>query len=632
MGDGPPSRQRRLAFWSCLVALSLGVVWLVTDVPYLPTNDGPQHVLMTHMAAHFTEPGSIYAQQFDMQLQLGASGFAFVYGPLYDWFGWDRALTIFECLLLVALGLAVVALTRALAPRRMAAGLLAFGFVFCWVFYLGFFPFLVGTTIGLALLAFVCRQRPMSNVERAGVSVGMLLQFQCHAFSAVVTGLLLAAVVLVRAWSQSKQASRAEQEHGEPPASWRSELLWLTATGAPLIGLLGYISVRSASLGDVAHTSSLEFLSLAELRDLLPHLLAPGPSWRGLVALAIIALSLVTSASPAGRRRARIEEKTLAVCATVSLLVGCFGPLHVPGWQYVSPRLLLTTLLLSIALLPTERLHGRVPGLVTLFGCGAGALALLVGLRDLDRRLFEGCGDAYAGLQAPLKRSFMQLPITFDATCGLPPTVRSEVPYLQAGIHFGALYAVAHGGGTPWTFVGDSPIHAFSARQTVLAPRPPIRLWGIGLDASVVDSPERRAETLDVAMSFATHYENLVVNGATPSDIAQLERRGFVADFARGTHFNGQLHPCRVRVRVAASQTEPAPLVQYSLAPSDVPVLQARAARHRDGYAEATLATLCGPLWIRVPLPDDERCRAADERGRIAFVATTEDHVLTCER
>ena len=32
-------------------------------VPYLPTNDGPEHVMASHMEDHFADPGTLYADR-----------------------------------------------------------------------------------------------------------------------------------------------------------------------------------------------------------------------------------------------------------------------------------------------------------------------------------------------------------------------------------------------------------------------------------------------------------------------------------------------------------------------------------------------------------------------------------------
>lgn len=606
-------KRNTLIFLALVVVVCGAAAWAILSVPYVPTNDGPQMVLTVHMEENYA--GSVYEKQFSLGYQLGSRGFAILYAPLYGVMGWAAALSVFECLLVLLTGFGVMALAHVLQPKRRGAALVAFPLALSWVFYMGFLNFAVGMAVGLFVLAWVSYRRPPNITVRAGISAALWVQCFCHVVTAAVTGAIMAAVVLTRAWASPDEGAM------------RRELTWLSITGAPISVLLFILRNATDDLARVAHSSTMDFRSVGDVAAQTPHILAPGVVWRGGIALAVVVLALGSFLWRERRVAAKVEEKALAACALVLLLIGALGPLHVPGWQYVAPRFSVMGLLLCISLLPIERVPARRH--VVLGGLTAISVLLSAGAQELHHRLFGACSDAYAGLEAPLRRRFMQLPITFDATCGLPRRPNSEVPYQQAGIHLGTLYAVAHGGGVPWAFSGHPAVHAFTPRDEQLAPTPPMRLWEIGLDERVHRDASARRTALDVAALVALGYENLVVNGAREEDVAHLAARGFVADYARGSHFNGHLEPCEVKVEAGGAPDAPPPQLFVAVRP-ELPPIPARFVRERDLWV-APLATLCGPLSITVVRRDGSRCANADDNGRMAVVAGRDPITVVCE-
>src|SRR3954451_8566113 len=85
--------------WSPLVvaltiAASVAAVLAIWCVDYLPTHDGPQHLLLGHLENHFDDPGAGWARYLTPSTQVTAFGFLFVFAPLEQLFSWRTALRL----------------------------------------------------------------------------------------------------------------------------------------------------------------------------------------------------------------------------------------------------------------------------------------------------------------------------------------------------------------------------------------------------------------------------------------------------------------------------------------------------------------------------------------------------------
>jgi len=133
----------RRVFGAATAIGSLAVALVISSVPYLPTNDGPQHVLGAVVQKAFSEPGTPYSAVLEPLPAFAERGFSIVFVPLLEIVSWRVALSL--TLIVVALSGAwgFVALACALAKRRSPWALLGFALAFPWTFYMGFLPFVI---------------------------------------------------------------------------------------------------------------------------------------------------------------------------------------------------------------------------------------------------------------------------------------------------------------------------------------------------------------------------------------------------------------------------------------------------------------------------------------------------------
>src|SRR4051794_36828595 len=107
-------RKRDTAEWlACMAIASAALVYSLWVVPYIPMQDGPQHILSAHIENHYSDAGSLYPQFYTVLPQFAGKGFALVFGPLEAIFEWRLALrlTLSFFALAFAWGFALVVLS-----------------------------------------------------------------------------------------------------------------------------------------------------------------------------------------------------------------------------------------------------------------------------------------------------------------------------------------------------------------------------------------------------------------------------------------------------------------------------------------------------------------------------------------
>ena len=119
--------------------------------------------------------------------------------PLQDLLGWQNGLraALSVTVLLAAGGLGT--LVYCVEPRRGALAFVAFPLALTWHFYMGFFAFAVGSALGLFIVALGVRWREPTGGQRGALGLLLLLEAVAHIFSAVLTGLVLFALMVARA-------------------------------------------------------------------------------------------------------------------------------------------------------------------------------------------------------------------------------------------------------------------------------------------------------------------------------------------------------------------------------------------------------------------------------------------------
>jgi hypothetical protein len=610
-----------------LVILSVLLVGSLWVVPYLPTNDGPEWVFASHIENHYSDPATpYYRDAYVPALQFASRGFTVLYGPLEAWLGWQRGLQVALSVVVLVVAWSLVALVRALDPRRLALGFLAFPLALSWTFYMGFWAFALATGCGFLVLALAVRRLGRGELPvpaRVVVSLLLLLTAVAHIFAAVVAGVALTFLLVA-----SAPRGRRLLELG------KAGVMGLPAASiaAASVAVAGHAATRVA----FAHETS--WFSWREVIALLPQTLWPGPMGRALVAVAAVAAAGVVACVRARQSETSGVDRGLGLAGVVLLLATIFAPVNVPGWQCLSQRFATAGVALAVVVLPLERLRARGQSIAA--GALFAAALASVGLSyPMHRRLAALCPDAVAGLAAPVHRVGVQLPVALaPAEGGRTERLRGEVPMMNPLLHMGALYAAAQGGLIPYVYASSAATHPFTLRPNdARQPVPNIEYYWKALRSEPFRTdPGFRREIEEDLASYGMLYEGVVLVGARPGDTELWQARGYVADWARGATFVGHFEPCGLDFTAPASAAKPGPSFDVGWGRFE-PIENARAPATvgPDGLAHFTLdSTPCGDLHVRArwepatPGGAPRVCSNADRDGYLrASITRTARHV-----
>jgi hypothetical protein len=630
-----PERGGGLApWWGLMVAASVALVACVWSVPYIPTNDGPQVALASHIQNHYADPDSIFPGQVVPNFTFTHLGFSLVFTPLEAVLPWRDALRISLSVGALGMAWAFAWLVAAVDPRRRPLGLLGFAFAMTWSFYMGFFSYEIATALGLALVGLAVRvfgRRPVGAMQSLLVGTGLFAVAVAHVFAAAWTGLAVLAVLLARAPAEERL-----REVG------RGLLV-----GAPSMALFAAAWSQHEGLARVAMTSSFTWVPLSEQAVRLPRLLLPGPHARAWIAAVLVGAALVGVL--ARWRKTSPIERALAALALTLLGLAALAPLDVPGWQFFSPRFLAPVPALAVALIPFERI-GRPRARRLALGAVAGTtFASLLVSGALHRRLFRGCADVLSGLDDTVRRSSYVLPIVLDPYCGMDRSPdRSEVPYLAPARHLGALYALAQGGSIPYLFAGSSAAYAFRLRDAAdgASPRsiPNVeRYWSAVESEPFRDDGALRERIVTELAVHGTSYEAVIAFGAQPRDVAVFDRMGYVPERANGSLLVAKFRGCHASLRMSAAVAREAIRFEWGSSSLVEPlvdrVLPPAPAGTSGDLVLPIPRILCGDVWFRLSRALDATgralaspCAGADSNGRIrATLSADEPRVIACD-
>ncbi len=609
-----------LAF-ALLSLLLAGTMWVV---PYIPTNDGPEWVFASHVESHYADPGTNYAEALIPASQFASRGFT----PLLTFFegclGWEAGLQAALSVTVLFEAWAFVALVCAIDRRRWALGFLGFPLALSWELYMGLWAFVVSTAVGLTVLALAVRLPAPTWRARAVISLALLANAVAHVFGAVLTGGALLLLSLARAGRGRRMA----------------ELARVGVTGAPAAGVLAACLAVGLRQPRSALARNFERLPWSDALAILPRTVAPGPLARALLVTVAVAAAAVVAVVRAKRRGTDAVDRGLGLGAALLLLLGVLAPFQIPGWQAFSQRFVPLGVALAVAVMPLERLPSRAqrvaPWLLFVL-----ASTWLGATYPFHTRLAALCPDALAGLTAPVRLAGAILPVTIRTT-ELPvyDRVHAEVPLMAPLRHMGALYAAAHGGVPVSTFAGNPAIDPFVIGP--LGPRRPMPDTEHYLRA--ISSPEyhhdlgfRRDVDGELA-SFGAFYDETVVVGALPEDLAVWRERGFVADWAGGATLVAHFEPCTIDFTTPVAAAEPPPTFDIRVGKIGL-VKDARTepSVEEDGLAHFALAPApCGLVTVHARWDSGANgaalvCRNADASGDLVARVSRTAHRVTCE-
>ena len=612
----------RLSRAAGLVVLSMLLMGAIYAVPYLPTNDGPEWVYLAHVQNHMGDPHTPYAAEYTPALQFASRGFVTVYRPVEAWLGWERGLQLALGLVVLGAAWGFVALVDACDPRRGALGFLGFPLALSWHLYMGFWAFVVGSALGLFILALAVRVPQPSWRMRGALSLLLLVQAVSHVFSAVLTGGVLLCLVLARA-----SAGRRLRELGA-----------IVLVGLPASAVLAASFVVSQGQAALMLTrTGTEWLPLGRALAILPQTIAPGPFVRALALLVGLAGATLLAAWRARQGSTDPRDRGLAVAGLVLLLLGTLAPLEVPGWSFFSQRFLPAGMALVIAVIPLERLVGMRQRVVAmaLFVASAGYLAVSF---PWHQRLAGCVTDALAGLAAPVHRTTRQLPVPL-AVAERSLDVAADVPMLRPLLHMGALYAVAFGGVVPSVFTVNSSVHPLLRQPHPGEPDwvgTPERFWGAVASPRFAGDVAYRHAVEDALASLGIYYQGVVLLGAEPDDVALWSRRGYVLDESVGETFVGHFKPCHLDVAVHDAATDATPSLDVRVGSYQL-VTDARTAPRMgtDGVTHFEIAAApCGDVTVIARSTKDSNapfCRNADEAGALHATLTRSSGEVLCD-
>ncbi len=606
-----------------LLSVLVGVAVAAPD--YLPTNDGPEHVFASHAARHLDDPTTGYGRF----LRLGASfvlvGFDSLFGFWERFLSWRGALRASLVVMTLFWAWGVMALAAAVGGRkRIWLGLFGFAAALQWQLYMGFFSFYLATGFGFYVLALALWKEDWNWLLRVAIAMALLIQASLHPMPALCT---LMVTTLLAACRKRRR-------------SLLHEAIGLALMASPCVAF-----VLATNAGPRLATMHNLALPLAERAGIAVSAFVSGPAWRS---WALPICALLGGALAIAGKQWREDGRRWAVLASgfASALVATLAPFHMSIWQFFNMRFSPLAAILLVVLLPIERWPSLVRrvGLVLLL---VYATASNVWALGYNLRLRQASDDLLSGLQAPIHRRGMRLPLIIEPRAGEPQRKSSRTfPYATANWNIGSIYAVQQGGVPAWTFaetdILDPVVWRWPEQKGLRPPRPERGFeWWLSEPETLV-VPGARKAAVSHLLSYAPYYEDVIFYGR-PEEVDWLRQRHFAIDYERGGLAIARFRACPAALAIfPGTRGHAATILQFGWAPSTQPTFSTTMAAENRTQAPRRWSvpeSPCGDVWFRVLFdnddsgklsPGDDTCVEASPQGVLNAHIAAPSALITC--
>jgi hypothetical protein len=394
----PPSlrpNRETVLFWA-LLAFHLLPIWIF---PFIPTQDGPGHQAVAFILRQYDHPAAGLLRQYYLPNQEALPNWFifFLMGRVLGFVSVPVAEKILLTAYVLLLPLSARYALRAIDPRAGFLAVLAFPFLFNFMFNMGFFNFCFSLAAFLFTVGYW-----LKHAERMGPGRTVVLTllafwvYFCHPVTLVVT---VAALLTLAGWRMLLDLLAAPEPRFAPVALWRGFRRWLLAPALaclpPLILIASFVLSRSGSR--VAMLPMwVKIKHLAGLYSLVSLSI-----WTIPLAIALALLFYAVAALCLRARRGRPLQAGDGLLLAVAVLAVAFfaAPSQLSGGGFVNHRLLLFPFLTLILWFGTfeHPVRRRLGIQIAAAGISLALLGLFAGkYAQIDRALAEivAAGDA----------------------------------------------------------------------------------------------------------------------------------------------------------------------------------------------------------------------------------------------
>jgi hypothetical protein len=343
----PPSlrpNRETLLFW-ILLALHLLPIWIF---PFIPTQDGPGHQAVTFILRQYDHPAAGLLRQYFLPNQEALPNWFifFLMGRVLGFVSVPMAEKILLTAYVFLLPLSARYALRAIDPRAGFLAVLAFPFLYNFMFNMGFFNF----CFSLAAFFFAVGYW-LKHAERMGpgrtmvLALLMLWVYFCHPVTLVMA---IAALMTLAGWRMLLDLLAAPERRFAPAALWRGFRRWLLA---PALACLPPLILTASFMGSRSGSRIVMLPMWVKIKHLAGlYSLASLSIWTIPLAIALAFLFYAVAALCLRARRGGALQTGDGLLLTVGVLTVAFfaAPNQLSGGGFVNHRLVLFPFLTAI--------------------------------------------------------------------------------------------------------------------------------------------------------------------------------------------------------------------------------------------------------------------------------------------